>query len=30
MEKLYGALLRDMIGDQTFSLAEADFSRLIR
>jgi len=28
MEKLYGALLRDMIGDQTFSLAEADFSRL--
>lgn len=28
MEKLYGRLLREMIGDQTFSLAEADFSRL--
>src|SRR5512139_1016227 len=28
MERLYGTLLRDMIGDQTFSLAEADLSRL--
>ena len=28
MERLYGTLLRDMIGDQTFSLAEADLSRM--
>ena len=28
MERLYGELLRDMIGDQTFSLADADFSRI--
>jgi len=28
MERLYGSLLRDMIGDQTFSLAEADLSRM--
>jgi rubrerythrin len=28
MERLYGTLLREMIGDQTFSLAEADLSRI--
>jgi len=28
MERLYGTLLRDMIGDQTFSLADADLSRM--
>jgi rubrerythrin len=28
MERLYGSLLRDMIGDQTFSLGEADLSRM--
>jgi rubrerythrin len=28
MERLYGALLRDTIGDQTFSLADADLSRM--
>ena len=28
MERLYGTLLRDMIGDQAFSLAEADLSRM--
>jgi rubrerythrin len=28
MERLYGTLLREMIGDQTFSLAEADLSRM--
>jgi rubrerythrin len=28
LERLYGTLLRDMIGDQTFSLAEADLTRL--
>jgi len=28
MERVYGTLLRDMIGDQTFCLAEADLSRM--
>jgi len=28
MERLYGTLLRDMIGDQAFSLAETDLSRM--
>ena len=28
MERLYGTLLRDMIGDQTFSLTEADLSQM--
>ena len=28
LEKFYGTMLQDMIGDQIFSLAQADFSRI--